>query len=305
MGEDVEHRAGPCAHAEAQHHVSELADSAVRQHLLDVVLHECQTSRNEDRDATDHRDEVELLTGNVDVQANVEDRIQAGNQEYAGHDHRAGVQQRADGRRASHRVRQPGVQRELAALADAGDEQRHSSEGDHALGAEPLSVGGKFVDLADFQRVERKQQCTGTDEQAHVANAHCPERLERRLAVGSLFPPVTDEHEGAQAHDFPAENQLDHVGGQHHREHASREQRQRGEEVRVAAVAAHVLGAEDLYQGRDERHQQQDRDRQAVDVRTNADVEVTSAEPFPGLDDRGHLMRFLGSFFGKPAGEPE
>ena len=164
MGEDVEHRARPGTHAEAQHHVTELADRAVRQHFLDVGLHERQPGGDQDCDATDHGNEVELLPGNVDVETNVEHRVQAGHQEYASHHHRAGVQERTDRRRPCHRVRQPRVQWELTALADARDEQRDRSEGDHALATEPGPVGGHFVDLADLQRVEGEQQCTGADE---------------------------------------------------------------------------------------------------------------------------------------------
>ena len=40
VGEEVEHRRDPRADAERHHHVAELADRGVREHLLDVVLHE-------------------------------------------------------------------------------------------------------------------------------------------------------------------------------------------------------------------------------------------------------------------------
>ena len=81
------------------------------------------------------------------------------------------------------------------------------------------------------------------DEQADVADAHGEERLERGPAVGLLLPPVPDEHERAEAHDLPAEDQLHHVLGEDHGEHAGGEQREGGEEVGVAAIAAHVLEA--------------------------------------------------------------
>ena len=55
VGEEVEHRRGPRADAERHHHVAELADGGVREHLLDVVLHEREHGADEDRDAADER----------------------------------------------------------------------------------------------------------------------------------------------------------------------------------------------------------------------------------------------------------
>ena len=95
------------------------------------------------------------------------------------------------------------------------------------------------------------------DEQADVADADGEERLQRGAGVGLVLPPVADEHERAQAHDLPAEDELDHVLGEHHHEHPGREQRDGGEEVRVATVAAHVLERVDLHEQRDERDEEQ------------------------------------------------
>ena len=45
VGEEVEHRRRPRADAERHHHVAELADRRVGEHLLDVVLHERRARR--------------------------------------------------------------------------------------------------------------------------------------------------------------------------------------------------------------------------------------------------------------------
>jgi hypothetical protein len=79
------------------------------------------------------------------------------------------------------------------------------------------------------------------DEQPDVADAHGEERLQRRAGVVLFLPPVADQHERAEAHDLPAEDQLDHVLGEDHHEHAGREERDGGEEVRVPPIAPHVL----------------------------------------------------------------
>ena len=49
--------ASPGADTEAHHHVAELRDRRVGEHLLDVVLHEGQQRGDEIGDATDQRDE--------------------------------------------------------------------------------------------------------------------------------------------------------------------------------------------------------------------------------------------------------
>ena len=124
-----------------------------------------------------------------------------------------------------------------------------------------------MVNVPDGAEQDRR-----ADQQADVADANGEERLQRGAAVGLFLPPVPDQQERAEAHDLPAEDQLDHVLGQHHRQHAGAEQRERREEVGVAAVAAHVLERVDLHQRRDERDQQQHHHGQAVDVLAEAEL---------------------------------
>ena len=63
VGEDVEHGRQPGAGAEAEHHVAELADRRVGEHLLDVVLDERQQRRDDDRDRSDDDDDVGVEVG--------------------------------------------------------------------------------------------------------------------------------------------------------------------------------------------------------------------------------------------------
>ena len=91
--------------------------------------------------------------------------------------------------------------------------------------------------------------------------------------VGLLLPPVPDQQERAEAHDLPAEDQLDHVLGEDHHQHAGGEQRDGGEEVGVAAVAADVLEGVDLHEQGDEGDEEQRHHRQAVDVLADAELE--------------------------------
>ena len=110
-------------------------------------------------------------------------------------------------------------------------------------------------------------------------------------AVGLFLPPVPDQQERAQAHDLPAEDQLHHVLGEHHRQHARTEQRERCEEVGVAAVAAHVLERVDLHERGDERDEQQHHDGQAIDVLAEPELDPADLPPRPRLDDRFGFVR--------------
>ena len=119
--EHVEHSGQPSAGTETEHHVAELTHRRVGEDLLDVVLHEGEQCRNDDRDAADDGNETQPAVG--DVEPFPKDRVDASDEEDTGNDHGRGVKQRRHGGRARHRVRQPRVKRELAGLADCRDEQ--------------------------------------------------------------------------------------------------------------------------------------------------------------------------------------
>ena len=90
--------------------------------------------------------------------------------------------------------------------------------------------------------------------------------FERGVAVRLLLPPVADEHERAQADELPADEQLQRVVGDDEQQHRRGEQRERGVEVRVAAVAAHVLERVDVHEQRDQRDDEHHHHREAVDL---------------------------------------
>ena len=115
------HSGQPSAGTETEHHVAELTHRRVGEDLLDVVLHEGEQCRNDDRDAADDGNETQPAVG--DVEPFPKDRVDASDEEDTGNDHGRGVKQRRHGGRARHRVRQPRVKRELAGLADCRDEQ--------------------------------------------------------------------------------------------------------------------------------------------------------------------------------------
>ena len=73
------------------------------------------------------------------------------------------------------------------------------------------AAGGPVVDALDVERAGGAEQDGRADQQADVADADREEGLERGPAVGLVLPPVADQHERAEAHDLPAEDQLHHV----------------------------------------------------------------------------------------------
>ena len=114
------------------------------------------------------------------------------------------------------------------------------------------------VDAEGVERAAgREEQGDHADEQADVADPVGEEGLEGGVGVGLVFPPVSDQHERADADELPAHDDLKDVVAEHHEQHRGREQAQEGEEVGVAAIAGHVVGAVDVDEKRDERDDEQ------------------------------------------------
>jgi hypothetical protein len=125
MREEVVHAAGYAgkgSRAEGQEHVSELADRRIGENAFQVELREGDQGGEQRRKAADRRHD-ELSRGRGGKQ-----RRAAGHHIHARGDHRCRMDQRADGRRAFHRVGKPDVQRELGAFA-AGAEQEQEANG--------------------------------------------------------------------------------------------------------------------------------------------------------------------------------
>ena len=78
----------------------------------------------------------------------LEQRVHARDQVDARGDHRGGVDQGGDRRRALHRVREPGVQRDLGGLRERADEQQEAAGDEVAVVARER--------LADRARTFRK-----------------------------------------------------------------------------------------------------------------------------------------------------
>ena len=214
-----------------------------------------------------------------DREALPEHRVEPGDEEDAGDDHRRGVQQRRDRCRAGHRVGQPGVQRELAALADArrrtgrspptaargGCRRRTAPTPEMPWMLKPLVPRcSRDHELAPKNRIAVPTS-SPTSPTRTVKNALSAARA---LGSSSHQCPISMNEQRPMISQpriswtmFSAEDHHEHAGG---------EQRHGGEEVGVATVAAHVLEREDLHEQRDERDEEQQHHGQAVDVLADA-----------------------------------
>ena len=73
-------------------------------------------------DAADDRDDEHRLGREAEEDVAARDHVDAGR------DHRRGVDERRDGRRAGHGVGEPDVERDLGALADGAEEEAEADE---------------------------------------------------------------------------------------------------------------------------------------------------------------------------------
>ena len=133
--------------------------------------------------------------------------------------------------------------------------------------AERSPTGPGSVDVAEVI-----EQDAEADQEAEVADAVDDERFDGGVAGGFLLVPETDQQIGAEADEFPEDEQLQQRPAEHQAEHGEAEQAEVGEEAREALVLGHVADGEDVDQRRDQRDHREHRDGQAVDV--DADVEI-------------------------------
>ena len=253
------------------------------------------TRADDDRDAADQHHEVDAA--GADREPVEEHRVQAGAEVDAGDDHGGGVDERRHRRGAGHGVGQPGVQRELAALADDADEEARRRGEEHAVvgaGAERVGVAPADVEAADGE-----EQDDDADHQADVAGAGGEERLERGGGCWRLSshqcPMSANEQRPTPSQ--PSEH-LQRVVGDDEREHRRGEQAEHRVVVRVADVVLEVRGAVDVHEQRDQRDDEEHHHREAVHA--DADAELDAAVLPPGevvhhRRDHGFAVAALGA----------
>ena len=241
--EKVEHRRAVSADAGGEEHVAELRASRIGDHPLDVVLRGADGGGEEGRRGADISDDIERRL------AGLEHRRQAADHEHAGGDHRRGVDQGADRGRAFHRVRQPGVQPKLGRFTAGADEQQDAQQG-HGVDAHAGKADGRsgharrrVQDLRNRNGAEHQEGAENAEAEAEIADAVDDKGFQRGGIGRWLVVPETDEEVGRQPDPFPAEKHLHQAVGGHQHQHGEAEQRQIGEEPRLARVLLHIAPA--------------------------------------------------------------
>ena len=91
------------------------------------------------------------------------------------------------------------------------------------------------------------------------------------------------------------------VVGDDEQQHRRGEEAQRGEEVGVAAVAAHVLGRVDVHEQRDRGDDEHHHHREAVDLDADAELDARVLEPGDRVHDRRDRRGVLARCWWPPA----
>jgi hypothetical protein len=311
--EDVEEARREGADAHAQEHEAELADGAVGEHLLDVVLDERDGRREECGGRADAGDD------HHHERRHDEDERQAADQVDARRDHRRRVDERAHRGGAGHRVGEPHVERDLRALARAPEEKREA-DGRRRGDGDGRRRGDRLQDpdvvrlhVARLQERERRVVYAAThgpevhelrvdvcvperrgpggdarpvegarvpDEQEHAADeAEVPDAVgdERLLAgcgVRHLVVPEADEEIAAEPDALPPDEEDRQVVREDEDQHREDEEIEVGEEAREARVLGHVLGGVEVDEEAHARHDQHHHARERVHAEARVDGDV-------------------------------
>ena len=270
----MENRAIPCANAQRQEHVADLAHGRVGEDTFDVGLDQCGKTGEYQGHAADDANELQ------DVRRQRKQAVGTGNQVDARGHHRCGVDQCRNRGRTGHCVRQPGLQWQLRGFTDSAAQQ-HQGGHDH-----PEVAGLEFLrcqhqQFLDVQRAQLLEQDEQADRHEHVADTGHDEGFECRVTVVAVAVVETDQQVRAQAHAFPTEVQEQQVIAQDQEQHAGDKQVGVGEEARVTGFTAHVPGRKQVDQEADTDDHAEHGHGQAIQVQREVRREAFHRHPLP------------------------
>ena len=278
----VEHPAPVRPEPGAEEHVADLRHRRIRDHALDVRLHERDEAGDEQRDRTEPGGEV------GDRRRLLEDRVRPSDQVDAGGDHRRGVDQGRDRRGALHRVREPGVDRDLGGLRDRAAQQAEGDEVDERL----RHAAHLCEDAREVERAGLPDQHEEGERHRRVAErVHHEGLLRGRDGLRPLVPEADQEIRG-EADEAPACEQEQEVPRLDEQQHREDEERHVGEVAPLLGVVVHVADRVEDDQAAHAGDDQHHRDRERVDEQRQPYLEVACGEPGPRGRDRLALLRF-------------
>ena len=258
-----------------EEHVADLRHRRVRDHALDVPLHERDDTGHEQRDRAEDRSEV------LHIGCCLEDRTRADQEVDARRHHRRGVDERGDRSRALHRVGKPGVKRNLGGLRYCAAEQPQRDE-----------VHGRRRQRVDvFEHAQVLQGARLPDEQHEAERERrVADRVHHECLLGGgdrfrLVVPEPDQQIRRETDEAPADEQEQEVPRLHEQQHREDEERHVREEATLFVVALHVAHRvpddEPADAGDDEHHRAGER----VEQDLHLDPEVARLEPGVGGRD--------------------
>ena len=278
----VEHRARVRAEARADEHVADLRHRRVGDHALDVGLDERDQPGHQERRGAEPGGEI------LDHVRVLEQRMAAHDQVDAGGDHRRRVDEGADRRRAFHRVRKPGVERDLRRLRDGAAEQ---AERDQVRDRAAVRRGGEHAGVVELPGVLDQQE--ERERHRRVAERVHHERLLRRRDRRRPLLVEADQQVAREADHAPAGEQEQQVAALDEQQHREDEQRHVGEVAALLVLAVHVADRVGDDQRADAGDDQHHHDRELVDEQREAEVVRAGREPRPRGRRAGARARAL------------
>ena len=201
-------------------------------------------------------------------------RPETGQQEHAQLHHGGGVQVGRHGRRRSHGIGQPELERELRALGERAEQHQHQRRQIHRVVAHQLGRAQYMVEVVAADDVPNDQHA---GQQTQAARAGYGERHAGTAARILAVVPIANQQKREQAGQFPEEHQLNDVAREHHAGHGPHEGQKEREETRHRIGGRHVVARVQHHQGPDAHDQHAEHPGEAV----HADHEIQTERREP------------------------
>ncbi len=284
----VEHAHRHAAHAQARHHVTQLRNRRISQNTFDIVLRDCDQRGKQRRGRAHPRHHRQRNRRAARQRARLHQRIHASNEINSRRHHRRCVNQRRNWRRAFHRVRQPDMQRQLAALArcTGKDQQPNRScrceSKPRRRSQQPSQRSGLHrtrTAVIEQQRTRLAEQPHHAQQKEDVADARGQESFLRCRRRRGLLIPEPDQKIRGEAHQLPAHEQKQQAVRDHHAKHRARKQREKTEEACEVFVVLHVADGVDEDQQADKRDHHQHHGRKRIEHPAQVHVRPARVQP--------------------------
>ena len=253
--------------AERGDHVAELGERGVGQDFFDVALDDSAQRGVKRGGGAGPHDDGERVGDHQDV-----DPAQHIN---AGGNHRGGVDQGRDGRRAFHRVGEPNLERKLGGFTDsaAEEEERDQRAEDQAV------FRGKGVEFGQVDRVVGPVAHHDPEEKTEVADAVGDEGFFRGCGGRGFFVPVVDEQIGAETDQLPKNEHHEKIVGENDAEHRKHENRKTAEVAGFGRVVVHVAEREDMHTDADDTDDAEHEGGEVVELEAERERERAELQP--------------------------